>query len=577
MKLGGTSMKGLNNFKIKTRIIAILLIMSISSVFIGVLGVVGLSSSNDKLFKVYKKNIEPLEQLKIVSDIYAVNFVNTTYKVINGRMSWIEGEKQIALGKETIKSHWENYKSNELTGVENDLAMQAEKSMKLADTYVDKLLGIMKKQDKENLIKFAANDLDLSMEPIASKLTEIVNIQLGSARTEYEKAKEDYNKIMIALILAITIGLSISIIIGLIIIKSISNQVELIQESIQKDEEGNVTIKKISIRSKDELGLLAASINAVTEQVQNFIISTSESAEKVAAMTQQLTATTEQSSHAVNQVASTVSKVAIGTGEQVEAVSETSGAVEKISSDIQRIMDNTNNMQVAFKEAELATAHGRESVDKVINQMKIVEHSVEGSASIVQKLGERCAEIEQIAGTISDIAAQTNLLALNAAIEAARAGEQGKGFSVVAEEVRKLAVQSQASVVKVTNIIKEITSDTAQAEISMMNGTKEVKTGTEVVNIAEKSFRDISELVADTSSKAKEIIIAIQQMANNSDHIVKAIRGIEEISNTTASQMQAISASTEEQSEFGREIATSSQYLSRMAEDLQKAVNTFKL
>ena len=570
-------MKSLNNFKIKTRIIAVLLTMSICSVFIGALGIVGLRSSNDKLFKVYKENIVPLEQLKIVSDTYAVNFVNTTHKVINGRMSWIEGEKQINSGKEIIDNYWKAYSGNKLTGVENDLRNQAEKLMTTTNSYVDKLLVIMKEQNRDKLIKFAANDLDLSMEPIARKLTEIVNLQLENAHKEYESAESAYKKIMIALLGTIFIGLSISIVIGGIIIISINNQVKLIQESIQKADNGNVTIKNIEIKSKDELGLLASSINAVTEQVQRFILSTAESAEKVAAMAQQLTATTEQSSQAVNQVASTVSQVAAGTGEQVKAVSETSASMEKISTDIDSIMDYTNNMQIAFKKAELATAYGKESVEKVINQMKVVEHTVEGSAGLVQKLGERCAEIEQIAGSISDIAVQTNLLALNAAIEAARAGEQGKGFSVVAEEVRKLAVQSQSSVVKVTNIIKEITADTTQAEISMMKGTKEVKTGTEVVNIAEKSFIEISELVADTSKKAMEIIAAIHQMANNSQQVVEAIRGIEQISNTTASQMQEISASTEEQSEFGGEMAASSQYLSKMAEDLQKSVNTFKL
>ncbi|KAF0210989.1 MAG: methyl-accepting chemotaxis protein, partial [bacterium] len=414
-----------------------------------------------------------------------------------------------------------------------------------------KLLTIMKEQNMDKLVKFSANDLDLSMDPIASKLTEIVNLQLESAHKEYENAEKAYNQMMIVLISTVAILLLISVTIGLIVIKSISNQIKLIQEGIQKDENGNVTIKTIKIKSKDELGQLASSINAVTEQVQNFIINTAESAKIVTSMTQQLTATIEQSSQAVNQVASTVSEVAAGTEGQVKAVSETTVIVEEISTDIQRIMDNTNNMQNAFKEAELATEHGRESVDKVINQMKIVEKTVEDSASLVKRLGERCIEIEQIAGTISAIASQTNLLALNAAIEAARAGEQGKGFSVVAKEVRKLAEKSQTSVIKVTNIIKEITADTSQVENSMINGTKEVKIGTEVVNIAERSFREISLLVADTSGKSKEIITAIKQMAGNSDQIVEAIRSIEQISNSTASQMQDIAASTEEQSVFG--------------------------
>jgi methyl-accepting chemotaxis protein len=577
MKKWGNIMKGLRNLKIKTKIISILLITSIASMFIGIVGIIGIRNSNSKMLKIYNRNFVPLEQLKTVSDMYAVNIVGVTYKVINGRVSWIEGEKQIKAGRESIEKAWQSYTGNQLTDFEKDLVAQAEKHMKLANSYVDKLLTIMKEQDRDKLVKFAANDLDLSMDPIVSKVTEIVDEQLQTAKKEYDNSNRSYTIIMSVLSFTLIVGLLVSIVIGLIVIKAISNQVKLIQEAVSKDASGNVSIKTIKINSKDELGQLASSINAVTEQVQTFIKNTSQSAESVANMGQQLTAATEQSAQAVSQVASTVAEVAVGTGKQVKAVSDTTSIVSQISSDIERIMDNTNNMQNAFRGAEMATGHGKQSVEKVITQMKRVEKTVEDSASLVQRLGERTKEIEQIAGTISNIASQTDLLALNAAIEAARAGEHGRGFSVVAEEVRKLAIQSQASVVKVTNIIKEIVEDTMQAQDSMMIGTREVKLGTEVVNIAEQSFTEIAQLVSDTSDKAKEISLAIQQMAENSEQIVESIHEIEEISNTTASQMQEIAASTLQQSDLGVEVVASSQHLAKLAEDLQTEVNTFKL
>ncbi|WP_139905433.1 methyl-accepting chemotaxis protein [Clostridium thermarum] len=570
-------MKILNNLKIKTKIILLLLIKSIVSIFIGVAGILGVRNSNNKMLKVYNRNFVPLQQLKTVSDKYAVNITGITYKVLNGRASWIEGENQIKAGREAIEEAWESYINNDLTAVEKDLAAQAEKHMSLANSYVDKLLVIMKEQDRDKLVKFAANDLDLSMDPIVSKLTEIVSEQLISAKNEYDKANNSYKLIMSALILTLVIGLSVSVVIGFIVIRAISNQVKLIQEAVSKDVNGKVSIKTIKISSKDELGNLASSINAVTGQVQNFIKNTSQSAEAVANMGQQLTTATEQSAEAVNQVASTVAEVAEGTEKQVKAVSYTKAIVSQISTDIERIMDNTNEMQNAFRGAELATSHGKESVEKVITQMKRVEKTVEDSAVLVQRLGERTREIEQIAGTISSIASQTDLLALNAAIEAARAGEHGRGFSVVAEEVRKLAIQSQTSVVKVTNIIKEIVEDTMQAQSAMMLGTKEVKLGTEVVNIAEKSFTEIAQLVSDTSNKANEIISSIKQMAESSEKIVQSMLGIEEISNITASQMQEIAASTMQQSNLGAEVVESSQLLAKLADDLQTEISTFKL
>jgi len=116
---------------------------------------------------------------------------------------------------------------------------------------------------------------------------------------------------------------------------------------------------------------------------------------------------------------------------------------------------------------------GGQTIELAIAQMGKIETTVNSSAQVVSKLGERSKEIGQIVATISGIAGQTNLLALNAAIEAARAGEQARGFTVVAEEVRKLAEQSQEATKKIAVLIGEIQGDTDNAVVAMNNGTRE--------------------------------------------------------------------------------------------------------
>ena len=109
--------------------------------------------------------------------------------------------------------------------------------------------------------------------------------------------------------------------------------------------------------------------------------------------------------------------------------------------------------------------------------MTAIEKSVDLVASTISKLNERSQEIVQIVDAISTIAGQTNLLALNAAIEAARAGEQGRGFAVVADEVRKLAEQSQEAAKQIAALITMIKEDTKEAVSAMDTGVQEVKTG----------------------------------------------------------------------------------------------------
>jgi len=177
--------------------------------------------------------------------------------------------------------------------------------------------------------------------------------------------------------------------------------------------------------------------------------------------------------------------------------------------------------------------------------------------------------------TISGLAGQTNLLALNAAIEAARAGEQGRGFAVVAEEVRKLAEQSQDAAKKIAELIGEIQEDTDKAVVAMTDGTREVKTGAEVVNAAGSAFKEIADLVTQVSSQVKEISAAIQQMASGSQQIVAAVKRIDGLSKKSASESQTVSAATEEQLASMEEIANSSEALAKLAQDLQAAVAKF--
>lgn len=152
-------------------------------------------------------------------------------------------------------------------------------------------------------------------------------------------------------------------------------------------------------------------------------------------------------------------------------------------------------------------------------------------------MGERSKEIGQIVDTISGIAGQTNLLALNAAIEAARAGEQGRGFAVVAEEVRKLAEQSQEAAKKIAELIGEIQGDTDKAVIAMNEGTREVKTGAEVVNVAGAAFREIAEMVTQVSGQVKEISAALQQMASGSRQVASSVKKIDELSRASVGEV----------------------------------------
>lgn len=341
--------------------------------------------------------------------------------------------------------------------------------------------------------------------------------------------------------------------------------------------QGNLAVNAIAIKSNDEIGQLAAAFNDMTEKLQALVRKIAQTTEQVAASSEELTASAEQSSLAANQVAVSITDVAQGSEKQLQVVNETSKVVEQMAAGIERVAENTNNVATTSNETANAAKDGSKAIEIAIKQMKNIEATVENSAHVVAKLGERSKEIGQIVDTISGIAGQTNLLALNAAIEAARAGEQGRGFAVVAEEVRKLAEQSQEAAKQIAGLIGEIQADTDKAVAAMDTGTREVKVGNDVVNNANLKFNQIAALVERVSEQGQGISTAMQQMTSGSQQMVSYIRQLDEIAKDTAGQTQTVSAATEEQSASMEEIAASSHALANLAEELQAAVRNFKL
>ncbi|SHK59190.1 methyl-accepting chemotaxis protein [Desulforamulus aeronauticus] len=328
--------------------------------------------------------------------------------------------------------------------------------------------------------------------------------------------------------------LAFSILLGIFTTRKITKPITSMVESIEKIAQGDLTTN-IHSSSHDEIGLLANSFNTMVTHLREVIGKVVESANKVASSSVSIASNGELITQGTTESASSINQIASG-------VVQMNATAENVC---QAANDAIMNAQAGKEKMKDLSCH----IQNVAQATQIVSKSVEDMNHQTQSIG-------QIVELISQIAEQTNLLSLNAAIEAARAGEQGKGFSVVAEEVRKLAGQSSEAAKSIGNLIGNIQL-TANEAVSNMQQSENVVHNTHSVAL-------------ETSARFAEIVTITEKLA---EEILTVARGTNEIS----SSIQNVAAVAEEQSATIQENTAAVEELMTIAQDLKQIVKIFTI
>jgi len=326
------------------------------------------------------------------------------------------------------------------------------------------------------------------------------------------------------------------------------------QEAIMRllDEIGNLASGDLTVRARvteDVTGAIADSINYTIDELRRLVAGINGAALQVTSATHEAQAISGQLLQAAQKQATEIQ----GTGQSVAQMAHSMTEVSKSANDSAKVAETS--LQAAGK--------GADAVQNAIRGMNDIREQIQETSKRIKRLGESSQEIGEIVQLISDITEQTNVLALNAAIQAASAGEAGRGFTVVAEEVQRLAERSAEATKHIGAIVKSIQRDTQDAVEAMERSTRGVVEGTRTADEADQALREIHQVSNRLAELIASISAATQQQAGSAAQV--------------AGRMKIILGITQLTTEGTKKTAASAAKLTALADGLKSSVAGFKV
>ena len=320
-----------------------------------------------------------------------------------------------------------------------------------------------------------------------------------------------------------------------------------LMNELQEVADGDLTVQ--ATVSEDITGAIADSVNYTVEELRGLV--------------GRVTKTAEQVTAASNQAQDISNELLVASQKQSREIQETGQAVLEMAVQITDVSKSANESAEVARQSVSAAEQGAKAVEDAIKGMNEIREQIQETSKRIKRLGESSQEIGEITELISDITEQTNVLALNAAIQAASAGEAGRGFSVVAEEVQRLAERSGEATKQIGALVRTIQTDTHDAVAAMEKSTQGVVEGAKLSDAAGAALSEIRSVSNRLADLIQSISTATELQATSA--------------NGVAQNIQNILTVTEQTQQGTQQTAQSIRELSKLAEELKNSVSRFRV
>ncbi|MFJ8257941.1 methyl-accepting chemotaxis protein [Peribacillus asahii] len=390
-------------------------------------------------------------------------------------------------------------------------------------------------------------------------------------------SNEVMDTVQLYTMLAAIISIILVILAIYFVVRKLLKPLEMMTKSLEEIShgEGDLTMR-LDVHRKDEIGQLASAFNQTLSQIQEIIIGVKQTAANVLDSSSSLSTLTEETAKQTHLVSESVEQIEQGAATQSAMTDECVHTTTGLALNIQQVTEVSSELFKQSERTKEAAETGYLVINDAVNQMKTIDESVHILSETIGMIQSNTVEINSFLSTISAISEQTNLLALNAAIEAARAGEHGRGFSIVAEEVRKLAEQTNTATEQIQALIGRMQHEVERSANHMHISSDYVDTGKEITEEAGQSFLHVLKEISGITEKLQSITQATEEVSAGTEEMNAAIETIAGASHEAQHHIQSISDNCDIQNKRMNNMTDSIYQLRENSKQLHSKVNHFK-